>query len=691
MKILQENDKAIDTSPICYLITEGEKDTDIITITVERFHDGIDLSTCTFVMRGVNSKNETTEQILQKRIENNAIVLLWKITEDFTAVPGKMKLEIRGVHEENLIIKYQMKPITIHCSPSGTGKPLPDIAEQILSQMQQKLEQIQEWNNNWGNFTPGTNNMYPNAFNTYYVPSADGNTRSFAVVPRLADLEDNALSTTPMGLYVKDFSDDIEYLTSEIQKLDLEKASHDDFISNKNIVSGHIDAIKNRVKALEDSFDTIDLTEINNSVSQLQVLADTLETKAEHTQDIENLEAFNDSWGGYTPNMHSEYPMACETHYIESDKFGGKRTFAVVPKRSEGENNALVIRPDGLYAADLTSQLNDIKTDVSNLSEVKEIVFQLQNSKHTHSNKSILDGITSGKVSNWNTAYTQRHTHINKDILDSITAEKIIEWDTKLDADNSIGKLYPGSTHGEIFNDYENNKATGTYSAAMGTRCTANGNCSFAMGAGCTTSGYNSIAMGGGCTTNGNCSFTMGGSCIASGDYSHAEGQNTKASSLNQHVQGKYNVEDTEGKYAFVIGNGISENERSNAIAIDWSGNIYVNNSEIGVNVLDMSNLLNDISERTITLETSNNNWGDYSPSHNTYPLACETHYIESEKYSGKKTFAVEIRTSSEENNAIRLSPNGIYVEDLSPQIQALETSIGDIQTVLASIVEVAR
>ncbi len=39
---------------------------------------------------------------------------------------------------------------------------------------------------------------------------------------------------------------------------------------------------------------------------------------------------------------------------------------------------------------------------------------------HTHNNKSVLEGITSGLISNWNTAYTNNHTHNNKSYLDVI-------------------------------------------------------------------------------------------------------------------------------------------------------------------------------------------------------------------------------------------------------------------------------
>ena len=42
------------------------------------------------------------------------------------------------------------------------------------------------------------------------------------------------------------------------------------------------------------------------------------------------------------------------------------------------------------------------------------------NSAHTHSNKSVLDGISSSDVSDWNTAYNRSHTHSNKSYLDNI-------------------------------------------------------------------------------------------------------------------------------------------------------------------------------------------------------------------------------------------------------------------------------
>lgn len=101
--------------------------------------------------------------------------------------------------------------------------------------------------------------------------------------------------------------------------------------------------------------------------------------------------------------------------------------------------------------------------------------------------------------------------------------------------------------------------ATGTHSMINGTDCSATGNDSHAEGTHTTASGQ--------------ASHSEGINTIASGVMSHAEGYETKASGTYQHVQGKYNVEDTENKYAHIVGGGTSDTERKNIYALDWNGN----------------------------------------------------------------------------------------------------------------------
>lgn len=172
----------------------------------------------------------------------------------------------------------------------------------------------------------------------------------------------------------------------------------------------------------------------------------------------------------------------------------------------------------------------------------------------------------------------------------------------------------------EIFNDYRNNKATGKFSHSEGTETMAvetgahaegsgtkalqyaahaEGNQTSALGNGSHSEGIRSIAIGGASHSegyeteaNGERSHTEGentktargtyfghaeGSHTeANGKYaSHAEGYCTKASSNYQHVQGKFNIEDTEEKYAHIVGNGKNNNSRSNAHTLDWDGNAW--------------------------------------------------------------------------------------------------------------------
>ena len=66
---------------------------------------------------------------------------------------------------------------------------------------------------------------------------------------------------------------------------------------------------------------------------------------------------------------------------------------------------------------------------------------------HTHSNKSVLDGITSTDVSHWGTAYSDSHTHNNKSVLDGISSSAVSHWD---DAYAAIGKADYNSSNAAL-------------------------------------------------------------------------------------------------------------------------------------------------------------------------------------------------------------------------------------------------
>jgi len=126
-----------------------------------------------------------------------------------------------------------------------------------------------------------------------------------------------------------------------------------------------------------------------------------------------------------------------------------------------------------------------------------------------------------------------------------------------------------------------------------------------AEGRSTTASGDRSHAEGSYTTASGNMSHAEGDNTAASGRCSHVEGANTIASSACQHVQGKNNIEDSNGKYAFIIGNGASPDARSNAFAVDWEGKIYVNNSATGVDVSDLLARIIALENKVAALENA--------------------------------------------------------------------------------------
>ena len=137
---------------------------------------------------------------------------------------------------------------------------------------------------------------------------------------------------------------------------------------------------------------------------------------------------------------------------------------------------------------------------------------------------------------------------------------------------DKMDKVNPTGS-GALSMNRKSSTTVGTNSTTVGENNTASHDNTFASGYMTTASGSEAVAFGTLTTASGDGSLAEGSNTIASGLLSHAEGIYTKASSKYQHVSGKYNVEDANDTYAEIIGNGSSENARSNARTLDWSGN----------------------------------------------------------------------------------------------------------------------
>ena len=120
-------------------------------------------------------------------------------------------------------------------------------------------------------------------------------------------------------------------------------------------------------------------------------------------------------------------------------------------------------------------------------------------------------------------------------------------------------------TASEIFNydasgNSGTNRAQGEYSHAEGYH---------------TSAGHRAHAEGDNSYATGYISHAEGYYTVASQEGAHAEGKYVYASSAYQHAQGKYNINDNTGTYAHIVGNGTSNNDRSNAHTLDWNGNAW--------------------------------------------------------------------------------------------------------------------
>ena len=151
--------------------------------------------------------------------------------------------------------------------------------------------------------------------------------------------------------------------------------------------------------------------------------------------------------------------------------------------------------------------------------------------------------------------------------------------------------------------------AEGSNTIARGKASHAEGGSTLAEGKYSHAEGYQTIA-------SGVDSHAEGAYTTASGKYSHAEGFGTTASGEQQHVQGQFNIEDSESKYAHIIGNGKFDDKyklvRSNAHTVDWQGNGWYQSDVLcggtdmdDPNAISLKRIASKIMDKEIILNSS--------------------------------------------------------------------------------------
>ena len=187
---------------------------------------------------------------------------------------------------------------------------------------------------------------------------------------------------------------------------------------------------------------------------------------------------------------------------------------------------------------------------------------------------------------------TETHIYWISGSNNFITTNKDIEFATKLQHG-----LFSSASGPKSHAEGAYTTSVGDGSHAEGYQTTSVGYTSHAEGANTTSVGNYSHAEGESTDSVGNGSHAEGISTTSIGDYSHAEGQQTStvgyashaegyytiSSGSYSHVQGAYNAINTN-PYAFIIGNGTSNANRSNLVyasgsRFDIYGTLYISGS----------------------------------------------------------------------------------------------------------------
>ena len=332
--------------------------------------------------------------------------------------------------------------------------------------------------------------------------------------------------------------------------------------------------------------DTIyDDTEVKESIEELSSNLDTLEySEIAGGKNLANINDFK---------LLTTNPSRYGYEWINMK--GGTYTFNIT-----NGNNILYIgyKHNGEFV-NPSSVMNNSKVQIITISDGDDIVIWYENGVTENTVTSLQ--LEVGGVATEYEPYIPSIKMLNKSLNNY--ALKSLYSDTTI----NIGRLANSTVGKYSIAEGQNTTASGDSSHAEGSRTTASGNFSHAEGDRTTASndyshaegfstiasGYASHAEGESTTASGDFSHAEGSMTTAEGIYSHAEGNNTIANGESQHVQGKYNIADKTS--AFIIGNGSSDNARSNAAKIDWNGNL-----EVAGNLKDGSgNTLNNMMSKT--------------------------------------------------------------------------------------------
>lgn len=165
---------------------------------------------------------------------------------------------------------------------------------------------------------------------------------------------------------------------------------------------------------------------------------------------------------------------------------------------------------------------------------------------------------------------------------------------------DTLASGYFSHAEGNSRPDGTKTEASGIASHAEGTGSKASGNAAHAEGVLSQATGDRSHAEGGASKALEFACHAEGGETEARSPYSHTGGYKTIAASQFQSAIGKFNQIDENSKYLFIVGNGSSELNRSNAFAVGFDGMAEAKSVKIGDTELNETKLKEIINKNYV-------------------------------------------------------------------------------------------
>lgn len=142
MELKANERKVVNTQPLDYLFTQGEAGVDCIPIILPLQYGEIDLSALRWSIQLVSEQDTFISKPLSVQAGEDRLTVFWKVDEDCTAVPGRIKLTIVGISEDKTeVIKFDGREIMIKAAAYGNFAPTPDTLSAALAQAQKHEEE----------------------------------------------------------------------------------------------------------------------------------------------------------------------------------------------------------------------------------------------------------------------------------------------------------------------------------------------------------------------------------------------------------------------------------------------------------------------------------------------------------------------------------------------------------------------